>query len=80
VISWPITPPIAPWLMASSSVKSKNGGCRMTAGKTIWLAVDWNYAFTVGGVIAHSDLSTGWPSFAAYRADSKRVAARMFEK
>ena len=34
-ISWPITAPIAPRFAAIEASGSKNGGCRMAAGKTI---------------------------------------------
>src|SRR6185437_5163930 len=37
VISWPITTPIAPKFTAASFVASKNGGCRIPAGKLMSL-------------------------------------------
>ena len=38
VISWPITMPMPPKLVASSALAEKKGGCRMPAGKTISLS------------------------------------------
>ena len=40
VYSWPITTPIPPKFTASSIVRSKNGGWRMPAGKTISLLAE----------------------------------------
>ena len=41
VISWPMTAPMPPKLIAGSTVASKNGGCKMAAGKTISLSIGW---------------------------------------
>mmetsp|Transcript_5100 Transcript_5100/g.20514 ORF Transcript_5100/g.20514 Transcript_5100/m.20514 type:complete len:233 (+) Transcript_5100:113-811(+) len=41
VISWPMTAPMPPKLIAGSAFGSKNGGCKIAAGNTISFSIGW---------------------------------------
>ena len=57
--------------MTAGRLGSRNGGWRMAAGKLSAFMAGRFTAFTVCGVITHSERSTGLPSLARFQWYSK---------